>query len=171
MKPAPLLPPAPRAVRKTLARKHPAGLIQGCKKCLQRGPTVILVRTQDAIKVLPAVEGDPRELAAVVIQKARRPADSLAGGNIDPGRVAIRTAEFMIGYPIWHAATPRLSPTIRAELPEKPATTGFGTKKLHRKSDTLCIRTAAQPWRLETLKLKPCDQRSQLWPGNVTKRP
>lgn len=43
----------------------------------------------------PAVEGYPRELAAVVIQKTWGEADAFPSGDIDAGRVVIRTVEIL----------------------------------------------------------------------------
>ena len=44
---------------------------------------------------LLAVKGNPRELAAVVVQKTRSEADALVGGDVDPGRVVVRTVEIL----------------------------------------------------------------------------
>ena len=49
--------------------------------------------TQNAGKALCAVIGDPGELAAVVVQKARGETYASSGGNIRQGRIVVRTVE------------------------------------------------------------------------------
>jgi hypothetical protein len=53
-----------------------------CGETLEGRAAVVPVRAQDAGKALGAVKGDPRELAAVVVQEARRQADAAPGGDV-----------------------------------------------------------------------------------------
>ena len=49
---------------------------------MEGGAAVVFMGAQDAGEALGAVEGDPCELAAVVVQKARREADAAPGGDV-----------------------------------------------------------------------------------------
>ena len=51
------------------------------------------MRAEHTGKALPAVERDPRELPAVIVQEPRREAHAAAGGNIRERRVVIGAVE------------------------------------------------------------------------------
>ena len=68
-------------------------LLQHIEKSLEGGSVVILVGAEDAGKALLAVEWDPRELAAVVVQKARCQANTAAGCHIGQCGVVVRAVE------------------------------------------------------------------------------
>ena len=81
---------------KSLQRKRDCVAVeafQDFKKRRKAWALVVFVAAKDAGKMFFTVKGNPRKLAAVVVQKARREADAAAGGHIGQGSVVIGTVE------------------------------------------------------------------------------
>ena len=68
-------------------------LLQHIEKSPEGWPVVILVGAEDAGKALLAVEWDPRKLAAVVVQKARRKANTASGCHVGQCGVVVGAVE------------------------------------------------------------------------------